>query len=342
MMKKELSVYRSYTLEDLINDQSFLLWVSQPTKELDMRWNNIQQAYPHLIPFIHQSRKIIESLHFETEIFDENEQKELWDVIAARTIPGTKQPLYTRLWFLYTAAAIFAGILITAVLLYSSFLHVNFETPYGQIRHITLPDGSQVTLNANSSIRYDRNWGNDEIREVWVEGEAFLKVNHLHQNGPVTVHQRFIVHTGAVNVEVLGTSFNVSDRRGHTEVALLQGKISLGLRTEKDKPFILLPGDIVTYANGKLDKKLINVMQYTSWKEGKLYFKDVPLAKIFDHLEDIYGYKVKVEDPQILTRRLSGTISSKNERVFLETIARTLNVSIRPDHNTHELFITAN
>lgn len=341
-MKKQLSDYKSYTLNDLINDKSFLLWLSQPDDDLNIRWDSIQKAHPSLIPIIAEGKRIVLSMRFEAEILAKKEQQELWNIIADRTTRISKSPGILKLWPRYAAAAILVGVLFAVGLLYSSFRQVTIQTPYGKVQMVSLPDGSQVTLNANSNIRYGRSWDNNKIREVWIEGEAFLRVNHLHKKGAVKDHQRFVVHTGALNVEVLGTSFNVNDRRGQTEVALVDGKISLGLRNQKDRPLILAPGDIVTYSSGKLNKKPANVIEYTSWKDGKLYFRDVPLSKIFNYFEDIYGYKVRVADPEILSRRLSGTMSSRNEKVFFETIARTLNLSITPNRTSRELIIKAN
>jgi transmembrane sensor len=342
MMKKQLSEYQSYTLNDLINDKSFMLWVTQPTNELDTKWNSIQKAYPNITPIVAEGKRIVLSLRFEVDILDKKEQQELWKTIANRTTLSSKATKTIRLWPRYAAAAMLVGVLFAVGLLYSSFQQVTIQTPYGKMQTVTLPDGSKVTLNANSNIKYDRSWSDNEIREVWIEGEAFLSVNHLHKNGPVKDNQRFVVHTGSLNVEVLGTSFNVNDRRGKTEVALLDGKISLGLRNKNERPLILAPGDIVEYAGGKLNKKPTNVVEYTSWKDGKLYFRDVPLSKILNYFEDIYGYKVIVDDPEILTRRLSGTMSSRNETVFFETIARTLNISIKPNKASRELVIKAN
>jgi ferric-dicitrate binding protein FerR (iron transport regulator) len=71
-----------------------------------------------------------------------------------------------------------------------------------------LPDNSTVILNANSSLRYQENWEAELLREVWVDGEAFFSVVHTHN------HQRFRVNvTDDLKVEVLGTEFNVKDRR---------------------------------------------------------------------------------------------------------------------------------
>lgn len=340
-MKKQLSNYEAYTLADLINDEAFILWVLQPDETADLFWQNIQHTYPALSPTIEDAKKIALSMRFETDEFPVTEKQQLWQNIAAKTISNKKTGRIIPMWYHYAAAAVVVGILCCIGILYSVNQKVNIETPYGQLKNITLPDGSIVTLNANSKIKYDKNWDKNEIREVWISGEAFLKVNHLHKTGAIQKHERFIVHTGAVNVEVLGTSFNVNDRRGRTEVALLEGKISLDLKTGETRPLILAPGDIAEYANGKLVKKPINVAEYASWKDGKLYFRNVQVAKIFDYFEDIYGYKVVVDDPKILEKRLSGALSAKDRDVLFKAIGVTLNINISPKEATHQLIVTS-
>lgn len=340
-MTKQLSDYKAYTLADLINDETFILWLVQPDETADLFWQNVRTTYPNLDTIIANAREIVLSMRFKTDALDTTEQKELWQNIATDTISVKKTGKNFQMWYRYAAAAVVIGILFCIGILYSVNQKVNIETPYGQLKNITLPDGSIVTLNANSKIKYNKNWDKNEIREVWISGEAFLKVNHLHQNGEIRNHERFIVHTGAVNVEVLGTSFNVNDRRGRTEVALLEGKISLNLKTGETKPLILAPGDIAEYSNGKLLKKPINVAEYASWKDGKLYFRNIPMGKIFDYFEDIYGYKVVVDDPKILEKRLSGALSAKNRYVLFKAIGITLNINITPNATTNELVVTS-
>lgn len=340
-MKKPLRDYQSYTLEDFINEEKFLLWVLQPNEELNGWCNQIQTAHPHLDPIIKQAKAIVLSMRFTTDTLSPMEQKELWSVIVTKTTLA-QATVKTRLgWYRYAVAAVVVGILFCVGLLYSANQKVTINTPYGHLKTITLPDGSLVTLNANSKIKYDKSWDKDEIREVWIEGEAFLNVNHLHKTGSIQNRDRFIVHTGGVNVEVLGTTFNVNDRRGRTEVALLNGKISLALNTGKGEQLILAPGDIAEYVDGKLIKKPINVSEYSSWKDGKLYFNNVPVSKLFEYFEDIYGYKVVVDNPDILVKRISGTMSSKERDVLFRTIAVTLNIRITPKDDSRELIITS-
>lgn len=340
-MKKKINAYEFHTLEELINDQDFLLWVLHPDEQSDLHWQSIENTYPQLSDPISQARTIVKSMRFEREDLSTIEQDEIWGAIQAKTTLSKKSGKKLPLWYRYAAAAVLAGILVGIGIFYQVNQPIAINTPYGQLKTIILPDGSLVTLNANSTIKYDKNWNKNEIREVWIKGEAFLKVKHLHKVGKVQQSERFVVHTGDVNVEVLGTSFNVNDRRGRTEVALLEGKISLGLNGADSKPLILAPGDIVAVEKGKLIKKPINVAEYASWKDGRLYFKDVPVAKVFNYFEDIYGYKVIVNNPNLLIRRVSGSLSTRNEQVLFKAIGMSLNLNITPNQKTKELTITA-
>lgn len=340
-MKKKINVYEFHTLEELINDQDFLLWVLQPDEKSDLHWQSIENTYPQLSDPIHHARTIVKSMRFEMDELSTLEQDEIWDTIQAKTTLTKKSGKKLPLWYRYAAAAMLAGILVCIGIFYQMNQPIAINTPYGQLKTITLPDGSLVTLNANSTLKYGKDWNKNEIREVWIEGEAFLKVKHLHRLGKVQQRERFIVHTGDVKVEVLGTSFNVNDRRGRTEVALLEGKISLDLNGANGKPLILAPGDIVAVEKGKLIKKPINVAEYASWKDGKLYFKDIPIAKVFNYFEDIYGYKVIVNDPNLLHKRVSGSLSTRNEQVLFKAFGMSLNLNITPNQETKELMITA-
>src|SRR5690606_15777064 len=94
-------------------------------------------------------------------------------------------------------------------------------TGYGETRKINLPDGSLVVLNANSELKYESNWQQAPMREVWLQGEAFFEVVKT------TEEKQFIVHTGSLDVEVLGTQFNVHNRHQKVQVVLSSGKVKL-------------------------------------------------------------------------------------------------------------------
>src|SRR5690625_2537866 len=100
-----------------------------------------------------------------------------------------------------------------------------YRTGFGEKLDIELDDGSQITLNANSVLRWAEDWQDNKDRQVVLEGEAFFEVKR--QDGIP-----FTVMTDDVAVEVLGTSFNVDSRESSTRVYLDEGKINLKLKKE--------------------------------------------------------------------------------------------------------------
>ena len=90
------------------------------------------------------------------------------------------------------------------------------NTDYGKISRLVVPDSSVVVLNANSTIKYEKKWDKNAPRELWLNGEAFFDVKHLDNDHKIENYERFIVHTNNTTVEVLGTSFDIRERRGRT------------------------------------------------------------------------------------------------------------------------------
>jgi transmembrane sensor len=102
-----------------------------------------------------------------------------------------------------------------------------YKTGFAQTKKITLPDGSKVTLNANSELKLSADWSVKGDRQVWLDGEAYFEVEKKS-----ATHQKFIVHTKDIDVEVLGTKFNVNTRHQKAVVSLEEGKIKLSLNGE--------------------------------------------------------------------------------------------------------------
>ncbi len=100
-------------------------------------------------------------------------------------------------------------------------LYRTYRTGAGETKNLLLADHSRVTLNANTSLKVSRNWFSGDRREVWLTGEAFFNIQKTPDR------QRFTVHTATLTVEVLGTKFNVTDRRRKTRVVLQEGKVKV-------------------------------------------------------------------------------------------------------------------
>ncbi|MEO0331712.1 MAG: FecR domain-containing protein [Bacteroidota bacterium] len=232
------------------------------------------------------------------------------------------EPPVRRMRFWRSAAAI-GGLLITGAILWFWLLRdplIEYAADYGKIHTLILPDSSVVTLNANSSIRYSSNWNNEAPREVWLDGEAYFSVTHTETD------QAFIVHvTDDLRVNVLGTEFNVKDRRSEAEIVLYQGKVKLSIDHTDDtsETVEMQPGDLVEVSGNdtkNIAKKVIDIDQYQMWRERKMIFNKVPLREIAIQLEDIYGVKITIKSDSLADTYLTGAFPTENLKTVLVSL----------------------
>lgn len=235
----------------------------------------------------------------------------------------------------YGIAAVWIGLLIvsTAYFIYRAQQPewVTYQTAYGKVENIILPDGSSVTLNANSHLKYAAAWEENSHREVWLDGEAYFSVVHTAND------QKFLVQTADLNVEVLGTEFNVNNRRGDTEVVLHTGKVKLDLTHNKETPEVVMqPGELVAYsaANQQITKKIVDPQQYSSWCKQELMLNNTSLTQIARVLEDYYGFEVNIPD-DLKDIKLSATaqLSLKDTDVILTAIAEIYGIKVEKNGN---------
>jgi transmembrane sensor len=207
------------------------------------------------------------------------------------------------------------------------------RTRAGEIRQVVLPDSSSVTMNGNAVLRYGTHWDKIKEREVWITGEAFFDVKHLHRKGtPVTGPERFLVHAGVMQVTVLGTSFNVNTRVGMTSVVLETGHVQLSREKGSFKPVDMLPGEMVTITGSSetVQKEKINTSIYTAWKAGKLELDKTDFADIVKFIGYNYGRKVGIRDTALLHMQLSGgTVDTNDEQQLYIILSTILKINIR-------------
>ncbi len=198
------------------------------------------------------------------------------------------------------------------------------RTGFGEHRTVILPDSSKVILNGNSVLRYAARWDADLPREVWIEGEGFFSVKHTRTG------QKFIVHgTDKINVEVLGTKFNIKTRNCQSEVMLTEGKLKVALNGDKpSKGVFLVPGDLATVQNKDIKTRSVRPHKYTSWVDNKLTFERTSLSDLAIILRDTYGLTVTFKNPGLEKRQLSGEISSATADDILFAIAETFDLHV--------------
>lgn len=160
------------------------------------------------------------------------------------------------------------------------------STPLGGTYKIILPDSTTVWLNAGSVLTYPVRFAKTE-RKVKLEGEAFFDVK-------TDVSRPFVVSTAGENIQVLGTSFNVSAYADKSPVTtLVTGKVVLSRGNDRQ---LLSPHEQGVWIDGKYIISTVDVHQFTSWKDGWFVFHDVPLRDIMEELSRWYDVEVNLAD----------------------------------------------
>ncbi|HEU5291912.1 MAG TPA: FecR domain-containing protein [Cyclobacteriaceae bacterium] len=276
-----------------------------------------------------EARSTVETNHTKEEL--EDVELEMFSAIKSeiqRQESFTRKPLWHRP-LLYKVAASLLLLLMAASLLWyrSSNGVLEIRTDFGEQLTVTLPDQSKVVLNRNSVLRYTPNWDENSTREVWIEGEGFFSVIHTKN------HQKFVVHgVSQLNVEVVGTKFNIKTRQSDSEVMLTEGKVKLELGgVDSARALFLKPGELATVKNKRLTTQTVDKARYTSWVENKLFFERTPLRDLSILLRDTYGLTVTFTDPALETRELSGEISATTADEILYAIGETLDLNVERD-----------
>lgn len=197
------------------------------------------------------------------------------------------------------------------------------RTPRGGGYQIQLADGTQVWLNAGSSLKYPVSF-HDSIRSVLLEGEAYFEVTHT--GAP------FIVQAGNMDVRVLGTSFNVSAYVDEPEFAttLVEGKVRVEISSIDGARIIsseLEPNDqaVLERSNAALSVTDVNPSYFTSWMRGKIEFDNENLDLVMKRLARWYDFDYRFENSEAMgyhfTARLDrdASISSILEMLEMTT-----------------------
>ena len=220
-------------------------------------------------------------------------------------------PIWKKTWFKWAIAAmLFLSFGMTFYIQQDNIFYRNYQTAYGETQTINLPDGSRVTLNANSLLRLKRfGFVSAPIREVFLDGEAEFSVKHKSDN------QRFIVKTSQkLEVEVLGTEFSVFARTRGSKVVLTKGKVKVNYGFGKQQHSIMMkPGDLVS-----LDKKgdvklkeIQNAKVYTAWKSHRFIFDNTSLEEITYQIEETFGVHIQINSADLANRTVTGTFSAE-------------------------------
>lgn len=190
------------------------------------------------------------------------------------------------------------------------------------IKTITLPDGTLVSLNSNTHIKYPKRFGKN-TREVIIEGEAFFEVKP-NKDKP------FIIHAGNAQIKVLGTSFNVCayPNAKLVEVIVKTGTVQVLNKTTvttQNNELILTPGEkgTLVFSSNALLRTTNQDPNFMAWKTHDLIFRATSLGEVISNLEKVYKVNIRLDDSKLNGLLLTAHFKDYSLDFILEVIETT-------------------
>lgn len=205
--------------------------------------------------------------------------------------------------------------------------------PYGKRSSLILSDGTIVYLNSGSRVIYPVVF-NKEKREIYIEGEAYLKVVH-------NVKCPFYVTTDHLKVRVLGTEFNIKSYpdENKSSVVLVTGSVQTLINSKK---ILMKESERLTLNNisGKTSQEKTNVLEYISWKDGWLYCNNERIESIATKLSRYYNVDIQFKDQNAKMLTMTGKLDLKSEwREVLDIICFT--APVRYEETNEKIIISS-
>ena len=340
-------------VDDLLSDTSFRNWVLNPESESDLFWRGWLMQNPGKKEAVKQARVLVQSLQFEESRLSDKESslllRRIKNTNAFREEKSSEETIVRQLndgnnniqqkrgitpfRYLLRYTAILGGAIIFALSAHllsggtvneSGVQYIERVNNRGQKATLFLPDGSLVTLNSSSKLVYPKEFKND-VREVYLRGEAFFEVKKDSK--------AFIVKTDDLEARVLGTSFNVRalpDKEEYS-VSLVSGKVMVSPSEGNQESLILDPGE-----KGERDSRAATLIktefdsaQELAWKEGILFFKNLPFEEALHRIEEWYGVDL------VIIGQVPGkgsNITGRFDNESLENVLKSIGFTVRFDY----------
>jgi len=282
-------------------------------------------------------KKVWENLGKVADIAGIDVQKEWKKLEGKMNFPGSirisrHRPAVERnftFWFTRIAAILIIGLFlsITVILINRNARYISCTTETTTMI-AQLPDGSQVTLNTGSSLKYQKKFGKDQ-RMVELTGEAYFEVSP-DQSRP------FIVNTDKIKIQVLGTSFNVNAYKDNAviEVVVNTGQVAVTKEGEITERIILKSGNrgIFNKSDQSLKLSIIENPNFLSWKTRQFMFEDRSLEEIILTINRIYNSNILITSDSLKDKRVTASFNNQSLEAILNVLAATLDLDIRENN----------
>jgi len=359
--------YNDFSVEDLASDERFINWVKDDCSEEDKEfWRFLALSHPHLQERIDRARILVinvDRAEDKIDPVDPRKVDEIWKNVLAgmenQNVEGndmiidvpTEQfenvfvPQRRRYkWPLAVAASV--ALLVSAFFLLQKKADQTHWYSYRQEApgftefvnttasqvQLLIMDGSVISLEGNSRVKYKKDYALDTIRKVYLEGAAFFDVVRDPK-------KPFVVFTNDVATEVLGTSFRINADVSTKDVvvSVKTGKVSVysvkkqsATSTDRKDGVIVFPNQEVVYTDeqGFFEKKIVDAPRLlVPPSEDSFVFKHAPIATVFGKLEEAYGVEILFDRETMKNCFLTAPLGSEPLFDKLRVICRTIGAS---------------
>ncbi len=316
-----------YTADDFLEDDEFLKWQRQPERtELAQAWKQWLEEHPEKKAEVAEAKQKLARLTPRELTAHSVDTDALWgrisEVTTAESVPHSPARV-RKLW--PRLAGLAASLALLAAFWFLWPDSTTLEVAQGDTLTYTLPDDSQVYLNAASDLTFRKGkW--DQERTVHLRGEAFFQV---------TSGNSFSVETVRGSVRVLGTSFNVLQRGARFDVECREGRVEV--RAPQSEPVILAAGEAVRLSDGRLEQyKVSDSNVLPGWINGVFRFDGQPMSEVFAELERQFDVDIQYSD-EISAIKYTGGFESTDLNDALYDVTWPMGLSYTISDETVEI-----
>lgn len=338
--------YKNYTVNDFVEDDAFCDWVIQPNPSSNLLWTNWLAINQDKKIIVTQAKQIVSDLHYANrEVIQADAMRAVWKNIKQETL--TKPVIATRRigWYSWAAAAV--ALLAIGVMIFQAERSAivsedivasspakwkDYKNTTKAVKRIELADGSVVTLEPESSIKYPTAF-DGKNRSVSLEGEGFFDIAR-------DTTKPFYVYANATVIRVLGTSFFVKARGIDKEVEVIvkTGKVAVykrkdlkaakKLKTKNIQAIQVTPNQKVIF--DKVRQKMIRRLTSAptlvkSLSElPKLRFQNATASEIFQAIANAYGVEIIYTANAVVSCPLTTTLTEQTLYEKLDIICAPL------------------
>jgi ferric-dicitrate binding protein FerR (iron transport regulator) len=160
--------------------------------------------------------------------------------------------------------------------------------PYGKRSQLELSDGTKVWINSGSALEFPATF-TDDTRTIHLAGEIYVEVAEDRK-------RPFLIHTADFQIKVYGTKFNVTAYRDRSvqSVVLVEGQVGVEMSDREEA--VLQPNERLSFYGEQVSRETVDVIKYTSWKDGYLVLKQTPIADVLKQMERYYNLSFDIYD----------------------------------------------